>query len=122
MEAHLEVPRGQLSGHLLATPPESGNFSSSIRGYSLPWYHGELLTLAHDLGRRLLPAFATQTGIPFARIHLQKGLRGGKSGKAESAETCSAGTGDRSPFANLPVFVCVRADSLDRDRRRLAPA
>ena len=81
----------QLSGHLLATPPGSGNFSSSIRGYSLPWYNGELLALAHDLGRRLLPAFATQTGIPFARIHLQKGLRGGKSGKGESAETCSAG-------------------------------
>ncbi|GAA5871463.1 hypothetical protein JCM3774_005606 [Rhodotorula dairenensis] len=92
-EVTIRMMGGLLSGHLLATPTESGNFSSSIRGYSLPWYNGQLLALAHDLGRRLLPAFATQTGIPFARIHLQKGLRGGKSGKAESAETCSAGAG-----------------------------
>ncbi|KWU45242.1 hypothetical protein RHOSPDRAFT_28872 [Rhodotorula sp. JG-1b] len=92
-EVTIRMMGGLLSGHLLATPPGSGNFSSSIRGYSLPWYNGELLALAHDLGRRLLPAFATQTGIPFARIHLQKGLRGGKSGKGESAETCSAGAG-----------------------------
>lgn len=83
----------QLSGHLLATPPDSGNFSSSIRGYSLPWYRGELLDLAGDLGRRLLPAFETPTGMPFARINLRHGLRG-KGGKAESGETCSAGQSD----------------------------
>ncbi|GAA5982793.1 hypothetical protein JCM10908_006792 [Rhodotorula pacifica] len=92
-EVTIRMMGGLLSGHLLATPPESGNFTSSIRGYSLPWYNGELLALAHDLGRRLLPAFDTPTGIPFARVHLQKGLRGGKGGRGESAETCSAGAG-----------------------------
>lgn len=69
---------------------DPSTFHSSIRGFSLPWYRSELLHLAHDLGRRLLPAFGTSTGIPFARVHLQRGLRG-KGGKGESGETCSAG-------------------------------
>lgn len=50
---------------MLATNPK--------RGYQLPWYRGELLALARDLGRRLLPAFNTPTGIPYPRIHLQHG-------------------------------------------------
>lgn len=37
-------------------------------GFGLPWYKDELLHLAHDLGKRLLPAFETTTGIPFARV------------------------------------------------------
>ncbi|GAA6041395.1 hypothetical protein JCM8097_005223 [Rhodosporidiobolus ruineniae] len=98
-EVTIRMMGGLLSGHLLAqpTPPPSSvqdpaAFASSIRGFDLPWYRGELLHLAHDLGRRLLPAFNTPTGIPFARIHLQRGLRG-KDGKSESGETCSAGAG-----------------------------
>ncbi|GAA5873021.1 hypothetical protein JCM1840_007299 [Sporobolomyces johnsonii] len=95
-EVTIRMMGGLLAGHLLASPPSSSSnsstFSSSIRGFSLPWYRSELLHLAHDLGRRLLPAFATPTGIPFARIHLQRGLRS-KDGKGESGETCSAGAG-----------------------------
>ena len=68
----------QLSAHQLATSKSSGVF--------LPWYKGELLLLAHDLGRRLLPAFDTKTGIPYARINLSKGVR-----PRESTETCTAG-------------------------------
>lgn len=71
---------GLLSGHLLASSPK--------RGFMLPWYRGELLNLAHDLGRRLLPAFDTPTGLPYARVHLQDGLLPG-----ENTETCSAGAG-----------------------------
>lgn len=37
-------------------------------GFGLSWYKDELLHLAHDLGKRLLPAFNTSTGIPFARV------------------------------------------------------
>ncbi|GAA5939158.1 hypothetical protein JCM1841_003340 [Sporobolomyces salmonicolor] len=99
-EVTIRMMGGLLAGHLLASPSSSfssssdnpSTFSSSLRGFSLPWYRSELLHLAHDLGRRLLPAFATPTGIPFARIHLQRGLRG-KDGKGESGETCSAGAG-----------------------------
>ncbi|GAA5884084.1 hypothetical protein JCM6882_002133 [Rhodosporidiobolus microsporus] len=97
-EVTIRMMGGLLSGHLLAQPPSTNasdpsTFSSSIKGFALPWYRGELLRLARDLGERLLPAFETPTGIPFARVHLQRGLRGGREGKAESPETCSAGAG-----------------------------
>lgn len=36
----------------------------------MPWYRGELLEMAKDLGYRLLPAFNTSTGIPHARVSL----------------------------------------------------
>lgn len=34
----------------------------------MPWYRGELLEMAKDLGYRLLPAFNTSTGIPHSRV------------------------------------------------------
>ena len=37
-------------------------------------YDGFLLDLALDLGHRLLPAFATTTGIPYGTVHLQDGI------------------------------------------------
>ncbi|BGP20642.1 hypothetical protein JCM10213v2_008805 [Rhodosporidiobolus nylandii] len=86
-EVTIRMLGGLLSGHLLASPTPP---YSSIRGFALDWYRGELLDLAVDLGRRLMPAFATPTGIPFARVHLQRGLKG-KGGKGESGETCAAG-------------------------------
>lgn len=58
-ETTIRVLGGLLSGHIFAN--ESGPFH-------LPWYRGELLDMAHDLGKRLLPAFSTPTGIPFARV------------------------------------------------------
>lgn len=71
---------GLISGHLFAT--------DRARGYELIWYDGQLLDLAHDLGRRLLPAFNTPTGIPIARVNLRRGVLA-----EETAETCSAGAG-----------------------------
>ena len=32
------------------------------------WYNGELVGLAEELGKRLLPAFETSTGIPYPRV------------------------------------------------------
>jgi mannosidase alpha-like ER degradation enhancer 1 len=46
-------------------------------------YRGRLLEMALDLGKRLLPAFNTVTGLPYARVNLRKGLD-----KGESVETC----------------------------------
>ncbi|GEM11334.1 ER degradation enhancer, mannosidase alpha-like 1, glycoside hydrolase family 47 protein [Rhodotorula toruloides] len=75
-EVTIRMMGGLLSGHLLAMPDtyfnrsDPSTFHSSVRGFSLPWYRSELLHLAHDLGRRLLPAFETPTGIPFARACL----------------------------------------------------
>ncbi|WVW81609.1 hypothetical protein I302_103604 [Kwoniella bestiolae CBS 10118] len=51
-------------------------------------YKGRILELAHDLGKRLLPAFDTITGIPYARVNLKYGVL-----KGESIETCTAGAG-----------------------------
>ena len=86
---------------------------SSLRG--IKWrngleYNGQLLRLAHDLGTRLLPAFWTQTGIPYPRVNLRTGIPfyaksplnfdpeegqcdAQQKGTPEVTETCSAGAG-----------------------------
>ncbi|ORX34541.1 glycoside hydrolase [Kockovaella imperatae] len=51
-------------------------------------FQPRILELALDLGERLLPAFRTSTGIPFARVNLRYGVEAG-----ESEETCTAGAG-----------------------------
>jgi mannosidase alpha-like ER degradation enhancer 1 len=58
-ETTIRVLGGLLSGHL---------FASRTGPFHLSWYRGELLTMAHDLGQRLLLAFSTPTGLPFARV------------------------------------------------------
>ena len=59
-ETTIRVLGGLLSGHQFASAPS--------QPFYIPWYRGELLTMAYDLGKRLLPAFKTPTGIPFARV------------------------------------------------------
>lgn len=52
-------------------------------------YDGELLTLAHDLAARLLPAFeGTATGIPYPRVNLKMGVLPGTTNS-----TCTSGAG-----------------------------
>lgn len=71
----------QLSAHIYASTPK--------HGFALPWYTDELLHMAHDLGKRLLPAFRhSLTGLPWARVNLRHGL-----GRAENMETCTAAAG-----------------------------
>jgi len=59
-ETTIRVLGGLLSGHIFASQPN--------QPFYLPWYRDQLLTLAYDLGKRLLPAFSTPTGLPFARV------------------------------------------------------
>lgn len=54
---------GLLSAHIMA------EYIQKEADY-MPWYRGELLEMAKDLGYRLLPAFNTSTGIPHARVRL----------------------------------------------------
>jgi hypothetical protein len=61
-EITIRVLGGLLSGHIYASDPKSA--------YKISWYRGQLLRLAHNLGERLLPAFRTSTGIPYARVRL----------------------------------------------------
>jgi hypothetical protein len=89
------------------------NTTSTVRG--IKWsngmlYDGQLLRLAHDLGSRLIPAFWTETGIPYPRVNLRTGIPfyaksplnfdpvNGQCDvhqqpNAEVTETCSAGAG-----------------------------
>lgn len=54
-----------MSGHIFAQYfKENSNH--------LQWYNGELLTMAKDLGYRLMPAFNTTTGIPYSRVNKKK--------------------------------------------------
>jgi ER degradation enhancer, mannosidase alpha-like 1 len=93
-ETNIRVLGGLLSGHL---------FASRTGPFQLPWYRGELLTMAHDLGQRFLPAFSTPTGLPFARVsdigsfrsvhaneNLQINLRHGVA-EGETFDTCEFG-------------------------------
>lgn len=61
-ETTIRVLGGLLSGHMFASQPG--------QPFYLPWYRGQLLTMAYDLGNRLLPAFSTPTGLPFARVRI----------------------------------------------------
>ncbi|KAG6855117.1 hypothetical protein C0991_006046 [Blastosporella zonata] len=79
-ETTIRVLGGLLSGHIFA--------NQTGQPFHLPWYRGELLDMAHDLGKRLLPAFNTPTGLPYARINLRHGVT-----KGETLETCTAGAG-----------------------------
>lgn len=111
---------GLLSAHLFAigdlpirgyepdkTDVEGGINIKWSRGFV---YDGQLLKLAHDLGRRLLPAFHTSTGLPYPRVNLRHGIpfyansplnHDAEHGQCqttqkpptENTETCSAGAG-----------------------------
>lgn len=118
---------GLLSAHLFAVGdlpisgyhPKDGSSTLDARGaervLSIQWpngfvYDGQLLRLAQDLARRILPAFHTTTGIPYPRVNLRHGVpfyvnspvnQNAETGqchtaqktKVELTETCSAGAG-----------------------------
>jgi len=115
-ETNIRGVGGLLSAHLFAVG------ELPIRGYEPKWvkakdgglvikwpkfaYDGQLLRLAYDLASRLLPAFGTQTGLPYPRVNLKHGipfyrdsedgicrLDGTSSDPREITETCAAGAG-----------------------------
>jgi hypothetical protein len=73
-EADSELEVGPES---IRTPPQDDT------RVDLKSYQDRILALVLDLGTRLLPAFNTPTGIPYARVNLRHGLMSG-----ESEETC----------------------------------
>lgn len=88
-----------------------GKGSHGIRWENGLVYDGQLLRLAADLADRLLPAFYTETGLPYPRVNLRRGvpfydnspLNAAASCDGpgcrkrrfpmETTETCSAGAG-----------------------------
>lgn len=120
LSAHLfaigELPIRGYDPNAQSTKDETG--SLKIKWSASFTYDGQLLRLAHDLGKRLLPAFSTVTGLPYPRVNLRHGvpfyknsplssevLQGqcypGEQGQClavpppnrEHTETCSAGAG-----------------------------
>ena len=111
-EASIRVVGGLLSAHLLSVDADLGIWSAgdagsppscrrpgAARGMScddsdpsaptcLASYDGQLLSIAAELGRRLLPAFATPSGLPFHRVNLRTGVA-----DPESRATCTAAAG-----------------------------
>uniref|UniRef100_A0A8R1E2X4 alpha-1,2-Mannosidase n=1 Tax=Caenorhabditis japonica TaxID=281687 RepID=A0A8R1E2X4_CAEJA len=76
-------------GSLLAAHMIASDSSNRYGPFYMPEYGGELLTLAHDLAGRLLPAFeGTGTGIPWTRVNLQRGVLPGTTNS-----TCTSGAG-----------------------------
>ena len=61
-----------------SSSPASFNVKEKTHS-SLSFYHGELLTLAVDIGVRLLPSFRSVTGIPYSRVNLIGGVLQGAS-------------------------------------------
>ena len=87
-EATIRVLGGLLSAHVLLVDPDDP-FHVQL---AVPEYRGELLHLAYDLGRRLLPAFEqSKTGIPHPRVNLRKGVP-----RAARTDTNTAGAGSLS--------------------------
>jgi ER degradation enhancer, mannosidase alpha-like 2 len=62
------------------------------------------LTLAIDIGNRLLPAFRTTTGIPYGTVNLMKGV---PKGETELASTAGAG----SLLLEFEVLSCLSGDA-----------
>ncbi|GFR76354.1 alpha-1,2-Mannosidase [Elysia marginata] len=66
-ETNIRILGGLLGGHVAAV-------YFKRRKLAMLWYHDELLTMAKEVGDRLLPAFNTTTGIPYARVNLRHGI------------------------------------------------
>ena len=49
------------------------------------FYSGSLLVLAEDLGKRLLKAFHSVTGVPYTDVNLRSGVRRGSSAMQAAA-------------------------------------
>ncbi|KAK5701206.1 hypothetical protein LTR17_022782 [Elasticomyces elasticus] len=111
-ETNIRGVGGLLSAHLFAIGDlPINNYNPASNGL-ISWpnnftYTTQLLTLAHDLASRLLPAFSTSTGLPYPRVNLRHGIPfyhsssadicnvdgTSSGGPREITETCSAGAG-----------------------------
>lgn len=66
-------------------PVEQGHTLGTKQPADVKQYAPRMLELATDLATRLLPAFDTPTGLPYARVNLRTGLLEG-----ETLETCES--------------------------------
>ncbi|MGH0177985.1 UNVERIFIED_CONTAM: hypothetical protein FKN15_076430 [Acipenser sinensis] len=95
---------GLLGAHVMATMLQQ-------RQERMQWYKNELLTMATDLGHRLLPAFNTTSGLPYPRVNLRYGVLNPLSRTGTESNTCTACAGTMilefaalSRLSGEPVF------------------
>ena len=88
-ETTIRVLGGLLSAHMMAIDPKLDIYAGGGSIKVPEPYDGRMLELAKDLGTRMLPAFDTDTGIPYGTVNLQSGV---PKGETEIASTAGAGT------------------------------
>ncbi|KAH9500779.1 ER degradation-enhancing alpha-mannosidase-like protein 3 [Bulinus truncatus] len=84
-ETNIRILGGLLGGHVAAS-------FFKKKKLSMLWYQDELLTMAKEVGDRLLPAFNTTTGIPYPRVNLKHGITSKISSSTRDTCTSCAGT------------------------------
>ena len=88
-EANIRLLGGLIAASLLISDSDQtfGNLKPSN-------YNNELLKLAHDLAKRLLPAFEnSSTGLPYPRVNLRNGVPKPQDCGWCATHTCTAGAG-----------------------------
>ena len=87
-ETNIRVLGGLLSGHVLAEHLRA-------RGHGeVAWYRGQLLEMGTEVAQRLMPAFQSETGIPYPRVNLRTGqVTGPEGASAVTRSTCTACAG-----------------------------
>mmetsp|Transcript_24831 Transcript_24831/g.59085 ORF Transcript_24831/g.59085 Transcript_24831/m.59085 type:complete len:543 (+) Transcript_24831:178-1806(+) len=75
-ETNIRVLGSLISNHLLASDPTLN---------LMPGYNNELLTLAVDIGDRLLKAYQTVTGLPYGSVNLKTGINFGETAVSATA-------------------------------------
>lgn len=106
-ETNIRMVGGLISAHILAE--EVVNRTLGTKNHV---YQGALLVMAQDLATRLLPAFDTPTGIPYARVNLKTGMDSKEALKDFTTCTACAGSmilefGALSRLTNNTIFeVC----------------
>lgn len=69
-ETTIRILGGLLSAHLFAVDPTIPLGNGRDSAVAIDYDGRSLLTLAIDLGNRLLPAFDTKTKIPYGTVNL----------------------------------------------------
>jgi mannosidase alpha-like ER degradation enhancer 3 len=87
-ESNIRMLGGLLGGHVSLLYLRKKHFPNRFE-----WYNDELLHKAIDLGRRLLPAFNTSTGLPMSRINLKHGVTRELLYSEKDRYTCTACAG-----------------------------
>lgn len=86
-ETNIRVLGGLLGAHFTAVDLQRQGHPQ------LAWYKGELVAMADEVGRRLLPAFNSTTGLPHPRINLLHGLNMPMAKITDESSTCTACAG-----------------------------